>query len=146
MKWFCKEFCKKLWKKIINGTSDTWFPSRLSQWTSKPAYYIVDCRISNHDPDADSWLHTCVLDFDYLSQGFILYTVAVENKEKVEPRRVFIAIRCIFLHCCIIYCENQNMQESVVVFWPNLPWFYFAAVETIYLRCVFCSYLLLRCS
>ena len=29
------------------GTSDTWSTSHLSQQTSEPAYYIVDCRISN---------------------------------------------------------------------------------------------------
>ena len=27
------------------GTSDTWSTSHLSQQTSKPAYYIADCRI-----------------------------------------------------------------------------------------------------
>ena len=27
------------------GTSDTWLTSHLSQLTSEPAYYIVDCRI-----------------------------------------------------------------------------------------------------
>ena len=42
----CKEFCKKSWKRIILGTSDAWSTSHLSQWTSEPAYYIVDCRIS----------------------------------------------------------------------------------------------------
>ena len=39
---FFKEFCKKLWKEIILGTSDTWSKSRLSQRLSKPAYYIED--------------------------------------------------------------------------------------------------------
>ena len=34
-------------KKIILGTLDTWSMSHLSQGTSKPAYYIVDCRILN---------------------------------------------------------------------------------------------------
>ena len=33
-------------KKIMLGTSDAWSTSHLSQQTSKPAYYIVDCRIS----------------------------------------------------------------------------------------------------
>ena len=28
-------------------TSDAWLRSHLSQQTSEPAYYIVDCRISN---------------------------------------------------------------------------------------------------
>ena len=43
---FCKELCKKLWKKkIILGTSDTWLLSQLSQRPSNPAYYIEDCRI-----------------------------------------------------------------------------------------------------
>jgi hypothetical protein len=28
------------------GTSDAWLTSHLSQQTSKPAYYVVDCRIS----------------------------------------------------------------------------------------------------
>ena len=33
-----QKFCKKLWKKIILGTSDTWLMSHLSQRPSKPAY------------------------------------------------------------------------------------------------------------
>ena len=32
-------------KKIILGTSDTWLTIHLSQRTSKPTYYIVDCQI-----------------------------------------------------------------------------------------------------
>ena len=32
-------------KKKILGTSDAWSVSCLSHWPSKPAYYIVDCRI-----------------------------------------------------------------------------------------------------
>ena len=33
------------YKKIL-GMSDAWSTSRLSHRPSKPAYYIVDCRIS----------------------------------------------------------------------------------------------------
>ena len=43
---FCKEFCKKSWKKIILGTSDAWSTIRLSHRPSDPAYYIVNWRIS----------------------------------------------------------------------------------------------------
>ena len=35
-------------KKKILGTSDTWSTSRLSHRPSDPAYYIVDCRISDN--------------------------------------------------------------------------------------------------
>ena len=42
---FCKEFCKRLWKKIMLGTSDAWLMRHLSQRPSQPAYYIEDCRI-----------------------------------------------------------------------------------------------------
>ena len=43
-KWnnFCKEFWKKLWKKMILGTSDTWLMRRSSQPPGKPANYIED--------------------------------------------------------------------------------------------------------
>ena len=34
-------------KKLILGTSDTWWMSRSSHRPSKPAYYIEDCRISS---------------------------------------------------------------------------------------------------
>ena len=43
---FAKNFARNYEKKrIILGTSDAWSTSHLSQRTSKPAYYIVDCRI-----------------------------------------------------------------------------------------------------
>ena len=47
MNWkvFCKEFCKKSWKKIILGTSDTWLAIRLSHRPSNPEYYFVNWRI-----------------------------------------------------------------------------------------------------
>ena len=44
----------KNWGKKIIGTSDAWSMSHLSHWLSKPAYYLVDCRILvNFD---DLWL------------------------------------------------------------------------------------------
>ena len=46
---FCKELCKKFWKKMILGTSDAWLMSRLFHRPSEPAYYIVDWRISSHE-------------------------------------------------------------------------------------------------
>ena len=41
------EFPKSIrnYERKILGTSDAWSTSRLSHWPSKPAYYIVDCRI-----------------------------------------------------------------------------------------------------
>ena len=39
-------FAKKLWKKIILGTSDAWSMRRSSHQPSDPAYHIEDCRIS----------------------------------------------------------------------------------------------------
>ena len=42
----CPKSIKEIYK-IILGTSDAWWPSHWSQRTSKPAYYIVDCRIYN---------------------------------------------------------------------------------------------------
>ena len=44
---FAKNSARNYEKKIILGTSDAWTTSHLSQGTSKPAYYIVDCRILN---------------------------------------------------------------------------------------------------
>ena len=38
---------QEIMKKIMLGTSDDWSTSHLSQQTSEPAYYIVDCRISS---------------------------------------------------------------------------------------------------
>ena len=43
---FCKEFYKKLLKKIILGTSEVWSMICLSHCSSEGEYYIVDCRIS----------------------------------------------------------------------------------------------------
>ena len=45
-KYFCKEFCKKSWKKIILGTSDAWSTIHLAHRPSDPAYYIVNWLIS----------------------------------------------------------------------------------------------------
>ena len=42
---FAKNFCKKLWKKIILGTSDAWSLSLSSKRPSDLAYYIEDCQI-----------------------------------------------------------------------------------------------------
>ena len=44
---FAKNFARNCEKKIILGTSDAWSTSHLSQRTSEPAYYILDCRILN---------------------------------------------------------------------------------------------------
>ena len=44
---FCKEFCKKLWKKISLGTSDTWSLVLLYKRTSVQSYSIIDGRILN---------------------------------------------------------------------------------------------------
>ena len=42
---FAKNFAKNHERKIILGSSDAWSTSNLSQQTSEPVYYIVDCRI-----------------------------------------------------------------------------------------------------
>ena len=42
---FAKNVARNCEKKIILRTSDAWSMSHLSQRTSKPAYYIVDCQI-----------------------------------------------------------------------------------------------------
>ena len=42
----CPKSIRNYEKKIL-GTSDAWSTSRLSHRPSKPAYYIVDCRISS---------------------------------------------------------------------------------------------------
>ena len=44
-KYFCKEFCKKSWKKIILGSSDAWSTIHLAHRPSEPAYYIIKWRI-----------------------------------------------------------------------------------------------------
>ena len=49
--WIYKNINKEFWvpseiiKKIMLGTPDAWSTSHLSQRTSKPVYYIVDCQI-----------------------------------------------------------------------------------------------------
>ena len=48
-------------KKIMLGTSDAWWMSRLSHQPSKPAYYIVDWRIF----DIKLWLAICPVDEIY---------------------------------------------------------------------------------
>ena len=48
---FAKNFARNYEKKKILGTSDTWSTSHLSQQTSKPAYYIVDCQILTQSAD-----------------------------------------------------------------------------------------------
>ena len=58
---FCKEFCKKLWKKIILGTSDAWSTSHLSHQPSEPAYYIVDWRIYTSKVPLAVWYLICGL-------------------------------------------------------------------------------------
>ena len=40
----CPKSIKNYEKKMLE-TSDAWSTSGLSHWPSKPAYYIVDCRI-----------------------------------------------------------------------------------------------------
>ena len=45
LKWFLQRILHEIMKKIILGTSDAWWMSHLSQWSSERAYYIVDCRI-----------------------------------------------------------------------------------------------------
>ena len=40
----CPKSIRSYEKKIL-GMSDAWSTSHLSQWPSKPAYYILDCRI-----------------------------------------------------------------------------------------------------
>ena len=42
---FCKEFCKKSWKKIILGTLDTWSMSRVGPLTQQPS--VSYWRLSN---------------------------------------------------------------------------------------------------
>jgi hypothetical protein len=46
LKRFLQRILQEIMKKKILGTSDAWSTSHLSQGTSKPAYYILDCRIS----------------------------------------------------------------------------------------------------
>ena len=47
---FAKNHAKNNEKRILLETSDAWSKSDLSQQTSEPAYYIVDCRISRRRP------------------------------------------------------------------------------------------------
>ena len=42
----CPKSIRNYEKKIL-GTSEAWLTSHLYHQPSKPAYYIVDCRISN---------------------------------------------------------------------------------------------------
>ena len=61
---FCKEFCKKLWKNIILGTSDAWSMRRSSHQPINPATHhiilkIVRFKLSNAKQALDdkNWLN-----------------------------------------------------------------------------------------
>ena len=68
---FCKEFCMKLWKKIIFGTSDAWLKKRLSHQPSHPVYYFEDCWISSHASVSSSWQAS----FTYNYQLVVIWVV-----------------------------------------------------------------------
>ena len=58
------------------GTSDAWSTSHLSQQRSKPAYYIVDCRISDSIQNLNFRLHiqTLVKLCPLIKNGFSLWS------------------------------------------------------------------------
>ena len=59
-KYFCKEFCKKSWKKIILGTSDAWSTIHLSHRPSDRAWIYL--RLTNFRLKP-IWSMTIVVDF-----------------------------------------------------------------------------------
>ena len=76
------------------GTSDAWSTSHLSQRTREPAFYIVDCQISNINGNINgnnSMLCTCRL--------------AIENDEKQA-------------HITQTRARCQKMQGKRIIFFP----------------------------
>jgi hypothetical protein len=87
----CKEFCKKLRKKIILGTSDAWLMSRLSQRATEPAYYIVDCRIFELDLKTSFWQVLWQIEFYRLTfLQYVMYrTHAIISRSRFEAILVY---------------------------------------------------------
>ena len=95
---FTKNFARNYEKKIILGTSDAWSTSHLSQRTSKPAYYIVDCQISNWEA-----AHRCAQSKKRMTR-LTIHAVLLRARPFLAFMYVcYDVVRAHLLACCICY-------------------------------------------
>ena len=102
-------------KKIILRTSDAWSTSRLSHLTSKPAYYIVDCRILEHwDDGNDLILSRCHLSLllPSLAYYFPFALELIKNRES-ESKRQHSETNCREKHKLKHSCMNELLLGGI---------------------------------
>ena len=109
---FCKEFCYKLWKKIILGTSDAWSMSYSSQRPSKPAYCIEDCRIFAGVFESEPFYFMC---FMCLVQVWKLICVT-ENNPSMNFLHTFHLLEMLYQHS---YFGLINYYNKCLITWKK---------------------------
>ena len=89
MKRFLQRILQEIMKKkIIFGTSDAWWMSRLSQRPSDPAYYIEDCRILALSWSAsiqNSLLQSCFC----IVSTFLIHTLYIGHDKEVDSMQIY---------------------------------------------------------
>ena len=99
----CRKSIRYYIKKIMLGTSDAWLMSHSSRRTSKPAYYIVDCRISKRP-------HTCPEEiFGSILKIFTSYQSKLQSLEEIkwfEANNLFVTSKNEFTNL-------QNLGEII---------------------------------
>ena len=106
-------------KKKILGTSDGWSTSRLSHQPSKPAYYIVDCRILEHwDDGNDLILSRCHLSLllPSLAYYFPFALELIKNRES-ESKRQHSETNCREKHKLKHFCMKEMLLGGI--FWEE---------------------------
>ena len=97
-------------KKNILGTSDAWSTSHLSQRTSKPVYYIVNCWIStvrrNYSSDREK-----LLKFEAESQEFANFFRSLQQfVQKVKGQNNFWQQNA-FLTCSCWFLTSDKLEQ-----------------------------------
>ena len=97
-------------KKNILGTSDAWSTSHLSQRTSKPVYYIVNCWIStvrrNYSSDREK-----LLKFEAESQEFANFFRSLQQfVQKVKGQNNFWQQNA-FLTCSCRFLRSNKLEQ-----------------------------------
>ena len=109
-------------KKIL-GTSDAWTTSHLSQPTSKPAYYIVDCMILNRVKNAlpEFFFVQCVLNYSKRRINFEIYlkgsTYLTYKQEDFQSQRLQHNEWQVTSKVIFIYFLNQYVTVSRLKSW-----------------------------
>ena len=107
------------YKKIMLGTSDAWSTCRLSKWTSKLAYYIVDCRIFSVCTVCGFEL--ALLFFEYQVPMFWLYWTSALSKRKMS--NMFFCIEGLFHFFQIPFKASSERKQQVAS--KNRPILYY---------------------